>query len=135
MTLYYGDDYLPLGQKPPLLGDSSIGVFFALEASFVEPLGKIHCYEIEDSLIFDLRNKSHRNKLKVNHDFWKLHEDSILSGLPAAFSFNHSDELENILKPLIKSLGFSGWVLIETEWPGNPLTVEVWDLEQVSLKD
>lgn len=104
MIVYHGTDTLKSGQIPtPNMPDN--GSFFSLTKEYATQFGsQVFAYEIDESLVLDLRKQSHKKmvKDKFSKD-WSVLELNEANGLP--WSFNDAKEVDSIDK--IKEIALS----------------------------
>lgn len=137
MRLFHGSDTLKKGKKPdPYFGEPHFnGAFFALTKDFAKEFGDtVHEFEIDDSCIFDLRLASHREMLhgKLESKIIKLLDGQLVNGLYKATAKDSDDDLRDVAKDKVRSLGFGGWLICESEWSGKPVAVEIWETSLIT---
>ena len=125
MRVYHGSSTLP-ERKIPKAGPDN-GVFVTPQEEFAKIFGRtIHCYELDESLILDLRKEKHRDKIKNSNFIHLLNliEISEDSRLPQAF--NHVVAIASLeaTRDLALALGFLGAYFSETY---NYVGIEIWD--------
>jgi len=124
LTFYHGSDTLPIGKKP------TKGRFLALDKEFAQNFGNtVHEFVFPSEKILDLRNKNHLEILKTKYpqsdiDFVRGNSQD----LPNAFTHeqNATERLEK-LKNMAISLGFHGAYQKESDWPNQPVSVEIYN--------
>ena len=131
LTFYHGSDTLPIGKKP------TKGGFLALDKEFAQNFSNtVHEFVFPSEKILDLRNKNHLEILKTKYpqsdiDFIKGSSQD----LPNAFTHeqNATERLEK-LKNMALSLGFHGTYQKESDWPNQPVSVEIYNTKHLVPK-
>lgn len=127
MILYHGSSTLKPNMKPDC--SEKNGAFFALELSFALIFGnKIFEYNIDDSLILDLKNKEHYKKFSSHPRFVEL---NLYSTYPSAYNLDSNIEMFDILKQITLDLNFDGLIFIEEN---NFLSVELYRNNNLNYK-
>jgi hypothetical protein len=127
IAVFHGSDSLKAGRLPT--GDIENPVYVALSRAFAGQFGEtVHEFRINESLILDLRNPEHQ---KLAESEAPIALDP-LTGLPHAygeFHFTTGDSAKSLqqLKSLAVKLGFKGIFMVEADWPGTPVSIEIYD--------